>query len=404
MKGLRKLMSIWGRLVFVLLILVSAFVYAMFQGGYVSWAIFYAIFPFIIYSLSLFLYPLRTITAERIIRTPSVENGGKLVVSLTVKRDFPFPLLYTVISEKWRDEEILLVTKGTMKKLFVFGFEKKEEWQYEIDRMPRGEHVLEGVEIEVSDFFGWIRKKHLIPLKNTVLVYPKMTNIHYVPIDTQYDLGSMISPYNVVKDTTMATGVRDYQSGDRVSWIHWKSFARTQTLMTKEFEDRRSQDLLVIFDGRPSETFEEAVELAASILKEATNDQAGIGFLSTGKESATFPFIQSEEHFRKVLIHLAKIKPSDESAAIISTDFRNAFSQSGSVILITAHPDWAFLESVISNVTNARSITCFTVIKKDAPINNLLAEDIRLAKSKGISVHTLTKEQFPTAFKGVIHS
>ena len=71
-----------------------------------------------------------------------------------------------------------------------------------------------------------------------------MTDIHYVPIDTQYDLGSMISPYNVVKDTTMATGVRDYQSGDRVSWIHWKSFARTQTLMTKEFEDRRSQDLL----------------------------------------------------------------------------------------------------------------------------------------------------------------
>ncbi|WP_172373617.1 DUF58 domain-containing protein [Sporosarcina jiandibaonis] len=404
MKRFRKLISIWGRLVFVLLIILAAFVFAMFQGGYVSWAIFYAITPFILYSISLFLYPLRTVTAQRVIRTPSVKNGGKLLVSLTVKRDFPFPLLYTVISEKWRDEDILLVTKGTMKKLFVFGFQKTEEWQYEIDRMPRGEHVLEGLEIEVSDFFGWVRKKHFIPLKNTVLVYPKMTDIHYVPIDTQYDLGSMISPYNIVKDTTMATGIRDYQSGDRVSWIHWKSFARTQTLMTKEFEDRRSQDLLVIFDGRPSETFEEQVEFTASILKEATNDQAGIGFLTTGAESATFPFIQSEEQFNKVLIHLAKIKPSDESTAVISNDYRTEFSQSGSVILITAHPDWPFLESVISNVTNARSITCFTVVKKDAPVKNVLAEDIRLAKSKGISVHALTKEQFPTAFKGVIHS
>ena len=37
-------------------------------------------------------------------------------------------------------------------------------------------------------------------------------------------------------------------------------------------------------------------------------------------------------------------------------------------------------------------------------MKNVLAEDIRLAKSKGISVHALTKEQFPTAFKGVIHS
>ena len=44
--------------------------------------------------------------AERIIRTPNVENGGKLIVSLTVKRNFPFPLLYTVITEKWRIEEL----------------------------------------------------------------------------------------------------------------------------------------------------------------------------------------------------------------------------------------------------------------------------------------------------------
>ena len=146
------------------------------------------------------------------------------------------------------------------------------------------------------------------------------------------------------------------------------------------------------------------VELAASILKEATNDQAGIGFLSTGAESTVFPFIQSDEQFRTVLTHLAKIKPADESAAVISSDYRNEFSQSGSVILITAHPDWPFLESVIGNVTNARSITCFTVVKKETLVNNVLAEDIRLAKSKGISVHTLTKEQFPTAFKGVIHS
>ena len=27
--------------------------------------------------------------------------------------------------------------------------------------MPRGEHVLEGVEIEMSDFFGWITKDHI---------------------------------------------------------------------------------------------------------------------------------------------------------------------------------------------------------------------------------------------------
>ena len=94
-------------------------------------------------------------------------------------------------------------------------------------------------------------------------------------MDTQYDRGATASPLNIVKDTTMATGIRDYQSGDRVAWIHWKSFARTQTLMTKEFEDRRSQELILVLDGRPSEAFEEQVELAASILKEASRSSSG---------------------------------------------------------------------------------------------------------------------------------
>ena len=134
-----------------------------------------------------------------------------------------------------------------------------------------------------------------------------MTDIHYVPFDTQYDRGTMASPLNIVKDTTMATGVRDYQSGDRVTWIHWKSFARTQTLMTKEFEDRRSQELFLIMDGRASEVFEEQVELTASILKEASSHQAGLALMTTGPKPSLFPFIQSEEHLHRRLFTWRKL-------------------------------------------------------------------------------------------------
>ena len=163
MKQFRKLISIWGRLVFVLFVLLSAFVFAMFQGGYVSWAIFYAIVPFILYSISLFFYPLRAFTAERIIRTPNVENGGKFIVSLMVKRDFPFPLLYTVISEKWRDEEVLLVARGTIKKLFVFGFQKKEEWQYEIEQNAAGRTCIGGGRNRSFGFLWMDSKKAFYP-------------------------------------------------------------------------------------------------------------------------------------------------------------------------------------------------------------------------------------------------
>ena len=95
MMKMGRLLDASSRFVFVLLILASTFVFAMFQGGTVSWTIFYTILPFVLYSLALFFYPLFDFRAERKIRTSSVQKGGKLIVSITLKRRFRFPLLYT---------------------------------------------------------------------------------------------------------------------------------------------------------------------------------------------------------------------------------------------------------------------------------------------------------------------
>ncbi len=390
-----------GRFIFVLLILLSAFSFAMFQGGLVSWTIFYAVLPFVCYSIALFIYPLNSLKVERIILTPRVENGENLKVNLSIKRKFRFPLLYTVVSEKWHNEDFLQSVGGGLKKIFVYGLRREIKLDYEIKDMPRGEHILEGVQIEVSDFFGWIRKTHFITAKNMILVYPKLTDLEYISMDTQYDRGAMVSPYNIVKDTTMATGVRDYQSGDRVSWIHWKSFARTQVLMTKDFEDRRSQKLLLIFDSRSSETFEEEIELTASILKEALTDQTELSFFTTDQDHTTFPVIQSEEQFDRVLVHLARIKPYGDATSKVSSDYRSSSQHGENTIIVTGSPDWLFLESVIGNRTSAKSVICFVVVKKEKHLQGAYENDIRMAESKGIKIYILTQEQFSTAFKEV---
>ncbi|MER2089803.1 MAG: DUF58 domain-containing protein [Sporosarcina sp.] len=399
MKTVRKMVDISGRFLFLFFILIGTFVFAMFQGGMVSWTIFYIISPFVIYSILLFLYPLSGMTVERVIRTPHVQNGEKLIVSLTVKRKDPFPLLYTVVAEKWAEREITVLAGDRLKRLFIFGFSKEVQWEYEVEQMPRGEHVLQGVTVEIVDFFGWLRKTKFIEAKDTILVFPKTTDIHYVPFDTQYDQGTMVSPLNIVKDTTMATGVRNYQAGDRVTWIHWKSFARTQTLMTKEFEDRRSQELFLLLDGRETDVFEELVELTASILMEVSEHQADLAMMTTGPERSLFPFIQSEEQLHRALVHLAKIKST--ASADIAVDLGTEFRQGGSIVVITGNPDWPFLQSVLLNAKGAGSIICFTVVKRDNPMLKTVEDNIQLTRSKGITVHVLEREQFPDAFKGV---
>ncbi|MFJ7936775.1 DUF58 domain-containing protein [Sporosarcina sp. NPDC096371] len=401
MRKVRKVLDIFGRFLFVLCVLALTFVFAMFQGGKVSWTIFYSLLPFVMYSTLLFFYPLTEIKVKRSIQTVSNRNGGKFLVTLLVKRKSRFPLLYTVVSEKWADDKRDSMVDVRLKKLFIFGFRKEKEWQYEIEQLPRGEHVLQGVVVEVSDFFGWLRKTKFIDAKDTILVFPKMMDLDYVPFDTQYDRGTQASLLNIVKDTTMATGVRGYQPGDRVTWIHWKSFARTQTLMTKEFEDRRSQELFLILDGRVTGTFEEQVELTASIMKEASSHQAGLALMTTGSESSLFPMIQSEEQQHQALVHLAKIKPTEKDKTATSSDFGTGFQHGGSIVLVTGKPDWSFMKSLLRGTKNARSIICFVVIKGDEPTPSAIEEDIRLARSKGVIVHVLGKEQFREAFKEV---
>jgi len=394
----KRLLSMTGRFVFIVGLFFSVYVFAMFQGGKVSWTIFYMLTPFLLYSIALFAYPMNNIKAERIIRTKTIESGGKLAVTIKLTRTVPFPLLYTVATEKWAAPAMLKSKKRT-KHIFLFGFKKSLEFSYEIDKLPRGEHIVEGVEIEVSDFFGWIQKRAFLELKDVILVFPNTTSVKYVPINAQYDRGSLVSPFSLVKDTTMATGVRDYQAGDRVTWIHWKSFARTQNLMTKEFEDRQSEDIIVLLDGRESNFFEEQVELAASIVEGAANHQASIAFASVGAETSTFPFIHSSDQLHDVFVHLAKIRPvaPEHVQPLLSTLEASA----GSVVIVTSQPDWTFLQSMMGFVKNTRSVICFVLIDSEIPLSTKLQEQIRFAKAKGITVHALSRKQFSQAFKEV---
>ena len=47
-----------GRLITVLVLLVITYCYAMFQGGFVSWFVFFTILPFSIYSVLLAIVPI----------------------------------------------------------------------------------------------------------------------------------------------------------------------------------------------------------------------------------------------------------------------------------------------------------------------------------------------------------
>lgn len=384
----------------VLLIIGGAYSFAMFQGGMVSWTIFYFIVPFSLYALSIVFYPLKKISVKREIQQPLLGIGESTIVKIRVERTNRFPLLYLSIKELVSDGFVSVSERGPSQ-LFVMGFRKEIVLQYELKGRQRGEHIFPPVQIEIADFLGWMKKSEMIAAvgEASLLIFPETKAIQYVPIGSYHDKGTTRSPFSLIKETTVATSVRDYQPGDRMSWIHWKSFARTQNLMTKEFENKRGEHVTLLLDARSSESFEEQIRFAASILKEASARKADLTFLTTDAANSVIRAISGEGQLRQALTQLARLQPIDETIAK-TPNYSVALQGAGAIVVISGNPDALFLRNVLS-ASRAQPVFCFVVKKSTGPIPKLVEQNIRAAKALGVTVQLLADDQFERSFQGV---
>lgn len=140
---------------------------------------------------------------------------------------------------------------------------------YEIPTERRGALVVGPLAIVRRDPLGLWRAQRPVGDAVTLLVQPR---VH--PVDPRRG-GRARHLEGPVSDTA-SSGVltfhslREYTPGDDVRRIHWKSSARTGTLMVREHVDTSQPSTVVVLDTRASrytdEAFEEAVDVAASIV------------------------------------------------------------------------------------------------------------------------------------------
>ena len=97
-----------------------------------------------------------------------------------------------------------------------------------------------------------MEKEVTFSVPDTFLVYPQYVDITYQQLENHFEQGALSANINFTKDSTISVGVRDYKPGDRFSWIDWKATARTNNIMTKEFEQQRSHNIMIFIDRTES--------------------------------------------------------------------------------------------------------------------------------------------------------
>lgn len=125
--------------------------------------------------------------------------------------------------------------------------------------------------------------------------------------------------------------LREYQAGDDIRRIDWKSSARTNSLLLRDYKDERTRTLHVIVDLSPSMAYgsqklllsDVAREVAAALLVmgSSTDDALGLHCVCAGFEKSFSPR-SGEKHMMRLLHYL-----QTQSTFSVKTSLKESLEQ-----------------------------------------------------------------------------
>lgn len=411
---MKRMIRLIVMLLFTILLLGLLFSYAMFEGGFVSWFLFYSFTPVFLYEIAFFFYPLKKWRMTRQFHRHVVHSGEELYVTIRMDRTFPFPLYYTIFEDIFpqslqkvnlqhdtyrylNSPKDLHVTRKLKHVVFPW-FRRYIEKTYAIQEIPRGRHQFGEIRVRISDMFGFIHKEHVFPIEDELLVAPTTRQVQMSGRVSAFDHGEESAYSFRLKNTNIAIGTREYVPGDKFSWIDWKQTAKKNELMTKEFEQEKSTDTMIVLNachhnGYNQLAFEAAVEVAFSMIEMIHGQASKTDFISIGEKNTYIPLYQDETKAVDLREHLTVIEPYGKgSFAETLTQTMVNRSRGYVTILITTMIDDRFQEAVSQMASRMKRIIVM-LIQGSRWIADVEYALIRQMESSGVVVNVLTEKE-----------
>ncbi len=184
------------------------------------------------------------------------------------------------------------------------------------------------------------------PLPANILVLPKRYYLPPIalPGTVKYQQGGIAMASSIGLSDEFVS-LRDYQPGDPLRRIHWKSWARVGEPVVKEFEDEffvRHALILDTFAEEPdSWVFEEAVSVAASFACTIRTQESLLDLLFVGTEAYCFTAGRGLAHTEQLLEILAAVRVCAERpfSALSHLVLNHAGSVSGCIVILLSWDD-----------------------------------------------------------------
>lgn len=287
-------------------------------------------------------------------------------------------------------------------------------WETRTICTRRGEFTLGPLTVLSGDPFGLFQFPRKFPAQSSIIVYPPTVPIHNFAAPVGPLSGGEAVRRRAHFITTNAAGVRDYQPGDSFNRIHWRSTARRERTMVKEFELDPLADVWIFLDlsraslverpngatlytpltRLPPSTEEYGVTIAASLAQYFVGKGRALGFVTYGPYRDIVQPDRGPRQLTRILEILATARSATELslAQMLSLETVH-LSRGTTAVLITAAQDERWIAAAH---TLARRGTRIIAVMLDAhsfgaPVPRI-HEMQRMAEAAGLVVYTVRQD------------
>jgi uncharacterized protein (DUF58 family) len=262
---------------------------------------------------------------------------------------------------------------------------------YQSKPIQRGRFQFSGCALRIRSPFALWWQQRVVPLTQDVRVYPNFAPLAKLAL-IGADRASRVMGVHLKRrrgEGTEFAQLREYRLGDSLKQIDWKASRRTQKLISREYQDEKNQQVLLLLDtGRQMLTrdgelshFDHVLNASLMLAHVALRQGDAVGLLASGGESRFMAPARGMGSMDTLLNTIFDLQPSP-----VATDYLAAAATLASkqtrralVLLITNVRDEAFADlSLCVNQLRRRHLVCVLALREDilqagfqAPIQNL---------------------------------
>src|SRR3712207_1927106 len=174
--------------------------------------------------------------------TLRAQVGDEARDRITLDNRWPLPKLWVEVQDQ---SDMPMHSAGFVAYLPAY---TRRRWLIRTPCTIRGKWRLGPLALHSGDPFGIFRLKREVDITSDIIVYPATIDLAGFRLPSAELPGGADLRSRTFHVTPNVSTIREYAPGDSFNRIHWRSTARTGTLMVKEFELDPTADVWIIAD------------------------------------------------------------------------------------------------------------------------------------------------------------